>query len=120
MSDYDSPHYVKTDAERASAAGVLDCLVGIPPPGLISKQGHSKRGTSAISLQTPPSNEATINEPSHHDTHPSVKMARRPARCYRYCKNKVSDIHHENAAPGNFLGESKPSRKVCKRTNIIE
>lgn len=55
-----------------------------------------KRGTPPVisTLHTTPSkrNEAHL----HHDTYKStrqqsVKMARRPARCYRYCKNKVSN-----------------------------
>lgn len=54
-----------------------------------------KRDAPVIStLHTTPSkrNEAHL----HHDTYKStrqqsVKMARRPARCYRYCKNKVSN-----------------------------
>lgn len=57
---------------------------------------NRKEGQAPVTstLHTTPSkrNEA----PLHHDTYPStrqksVKMARRPARCYRYCKNKVSN-----------------------------
>lgn len=74
MTGHRSPH--SSEGRRALRAlqAVWKCaFVGIPPPGLISKQGQTKRGTSAISLLTPPSNEATINEPSP-SRYPSIRQ----------------------------------------------
>ena len=54
---------------------------------LISKQSGPPPVHHRSSLHLVSSSSSTVPKLSRYNT---VKMARRPARCYRYCKNKVS------------------------------
>lgn len=76
MSENDGkePLAHRSAGRPASAAGIWRarvCSAGIPPPGLISKQGQTKRGTSATSLQTLTQQRSDNQRIPHHDTHPS-------------------------------------------------
>ena len=63
--------------------------LGLPDaPALKSRHELNLEAIPAVDLTSPPRNKQTSRQRHHQEQ--SVKMARRPARCYRYCKNKVS------------------------------
>ena len=71
-----------------------------------STPSYLKNVTFALS-----NNLSTPTKTTKH-TYITVKMARRPARCYRYCKNKVRPLH--DPSPQDHINMSAPTTRMRK------
>lgn len=75
--------------------GWRDYESGLVSERRISPQSKTQRIPN-LSLSPPKHQSTPIPVTSRNK---SVKMARRPARCYRYCKNKVSNLRDRITRP---------------------
>lgn len=92
--------YVRDDKSTGGCAVLIGATLGLRALPLVS--GPAVLGNQRRNCVTPPNlpllildtttlstTHPDVRRKCSYDSFPSVKMARRPARCYRYCKNKV-------------------------------